>query len=608
MFSVCLVENVGRIFVDEAHELALEEKFRTKWPGIYELCTAQNWARIYLTATLPLIIEASWMQSAGLDPARTILIRQQTNRPELAYHVVRVDPNQHQIDSFVERLTRLVEARVPDPEGRRVIFTSSISACDRLQEGLKCFKHHSGMSRGAREDNLKAWRAGQCKDAARKETWIVATPGLITGYDYHRIDHVIFFELGYGIVSTVQGGGRAGRDGRTANVLLVLSKKVYLPKQVPEGDHQWLDYQHRRWAANTTECRRAIISDVMDGKLVTCVDLIGCNPCDICQPGSDFSHLIRTAMDTALNPIRAEMPTGDLQAHFAAPPNPKMVWNDDWEDMQFDADDLIRNVQLDSPMHQLPTPTPMSTTISPEERAVGNHSSLSPSGTVQSVPNRSSAPNQSSNSRTQKTTKPIQLSCPLGTSSVPEVGMDVRITAAKNIARRTAKQSKSDVLNDFASTLRGHCFVCWTCNGDLIPTTMHTPFLNCPQKLSSASSGRGELKKIITLEKWHFCYYCGLPQDVNRVKLRPPCHPEITGGKNPCPFDGLIFHTLFVLHEFPQLWKHVKTKLQLGDELNDLRNFGTYCSSYKKDTDNYWMGLEIVYWLWNQRKQGLVQL
>jgi len=46
-------------------------------------------------------------------------------------------------------------------------------------------------------------------------------------------------------------------------------------------------------------------------------------------------------------------------------------------------------------------------------------------------------------------------------SSIDEVGMDVRIAVAKNVAQRHTKQSKSEVLNAFAMTVHGHCWMGW---------------------------------------------------------------------------------------------------------------------------------------------------
>jgi hypothetical protein len=61
---------------------------------------------------------------------------------------------------------------------------------------------------------------------------------------------------------------------------------------------------------------------------------------------------------------------------------------------------------------------------------------------------------------------------------------------------------------------------------------------------------------------------------------------------------------LFTLHEYRPLWQVIKAKLGLPDNLDDLNEFGTYCASYSENTSNYWMGLEIVLWLWRERKPG----
>jgi superfamily II DNA helicase RecQ len=116
------------------------------------------------------------------------------------------------------------------PEGRRIMFVASIGECNRLLKSFGCFKHHAEMSADDRHNHLDAWKKGVVVEpdhSERQETWMIATPGLITGYDYHRVEDVIFYEIGYGLLNLVQGGGRGGWSGQRANVILLLSDTVH---------------------------------------------------------------------------------------------------------------------------------------------------------------------------------------------------------------------------------------------------------------------------------------------------------------------------------------------------------------------------------------------
>lgn len=111
------------------------------------------------------------------------------------------------MDSVAKHLMRLLEDKDPEGEGRHIMFVASISECNELASSIGCFKHHGAMSKQDRDAQLKAWKKGTSPETECQETWIIATPGLITGYDYHRVDTVIFYKISYGLLNLVQGGG-----------------------------------------------------------------------------------------------------------------------------------------------------------------------------------------------------------------------------------------------------------------------------------------------------------------------------------------------------------------------------------------------------------------
>jgi len=81
---------------------------------------------------------------------------------------------------------------------------ASIPECDNLAKSFNCYKHHGGMSDEEKKNNMAGWKSGLIQNmdrTVRRETWIVATPGLITGYDYHRVEDILFYEMGYGLLN-----------------------------------------------------------------------------------------------------------------------------------------------------------------------------------------------------------------------------------------------------------------------------------------------------------------------------------------------------------------------------------------------------------------------
>lgn len=600
--SLCRSQGVKRIFFDEGHELLVSQDFRERWSGVYTLATSQSWQRVYLTATLPPVLQDSWYQMAGIDPQKTILIRGPTNRKELGYHIVRVNPKQRQRDSVLEKMVRMLEVRFSDPEARRIIFTASKEDCNSTAERLGCFKHHSGMSRDDREKQLEAWKEGVMTSAEgshRKETWIAATPGLITGYDYHRVDGVIFFEMGYGLLNVVQGGGRAGRDRREGFVFVLTSDNHSTAHRYLKEDPQ-LRGKLVEWLEDKEGCLRMIISDTMDGRKVNCIDLPDCNPCGRCNPDSDAAQLVRKAIRSADAPKKASIPMGDIQELLSKASNTQ-AWDESMEDMDLDTDELMASMDLGS---VAASSTAVSATSSwesitplvprkqqpPIQRG---KPSLNPSG-----PGRSGAPQQPLQPPRHK---------PPTLRPAPNIGMSIRLNGAQNSNMQEVKLNKSTVLNKLATTLRGCCRTCWTWKNRLVRDPGHKEFLDCwkqqfcGDKLTP-SIGAGSFKRLVDMKKWHFCFHCGLPQDVDHIKYRPECHPVPGGGQ--CDFAGLSWYILYTLHQCPALWSKVKEVFQLGEELDDMHAFAAWCSSYDPRSSNYWMGLELVLWFWGEREKG----
>ena len=359
---LCEKYSIQRMFLDECHQAATERKFRNQWVAIHNMIIRNTWQIIHLTATLPICLQQKWETLLGIDRSRTIFLRGPTNRIELAYNVVHVNPKTHHIESVVKQLIRMLEDNNQHPDGRRIMFVASIPECDNLAKSFNCYKHHGGMSDEEKKDNMAGWKSGLIQNmdrTVRRETWIVATPGLITGYDYHRVEDVLFYEMGYGLLNLVQGGGRGGRSGQKANVIVITSDRISeFHTGLKEDDDVELMGLMVKWTHNVTECRRVIISDAMDGMKVTCQDLAGAERCDICKPDSKTAEMIEMAVMNSDKPRGAIMPMEDIQdvigRNAEVGKKGGKEWDDDMDDMEFEGDDLILSLDLST----IKTPAP----------------------------------------------------------------------------------------------------------------------------------------------------------------------------------------------------------------------------------------------------------
>ena len=89
----------------------------------------------------------------------------------------------------------------------------------------------------------------------------------------------------------------------------------YIPKSVKNAGSTtgeldvrlWSDV--KAWVTNTTECRRALISWIMDGEATTCASLPGAFLCDICNPNSLLQQRLARCYEYD-DDLYLDLPTG----------------------------------------------------------------------------------------------------------------------------------------------------------------------------------------------------------------------------------------------------------------------------------------------------------
>ncbi|KAG2216986.1 hypothetical protein INT45_007671, partial [Circinella minor] len=118
-----------------------------------------------------------------------------------------------------------------------------------------------------KDASLKSWREGPSKV-------MVATSSFGTGIDYGQVKLVIHHSYSVDALSYIQEGGRAGRDGKPAQCILVADELML------EGMKQVDDENDDRWKQGKKEfaefilspgCLRHKIQAVVDDKSLPCV-------------------------------------------------------------------------------------------------------------------------------------------------------------------------------------------------------------------------------------------------------------------------------------------------------------------------------------------------
>lgn len=287
-----------RFVVDECHQVITCDTYRKKFSAVKELAQYPI-QKIFLTATLPVFLEDYFLQQVYL-PRSTVIVREPTNRTNIMYHLLRIEQRIRKARDVVVDLAKLVERELWTVASRGIIFCLSRVEVDEIAPLFGNTKTHSDMEPSDRSELQEKWNEG-----LPGHRWMVATTGFIHGIDHPNVDTVIFLEMPYGLNNFVQGGGRAGRGGRPAHVFLLDYCSTFITPVT--GVDCGAVAAGGRFVENRNDCRRTILSEVMDGLPVCCGDLLGADPCDVCKP----SHPMVVASRKLLLPVRDESPAFD---------------------------------------------------------------------------------------------------------------------------------------------------------------------------------------------------------------------------------------------------------------------------------------------------------
>lgn len=209
---------VALLVVDEAHCISTwGHDFRPSYRQIVNLVRALGQSRpelrvLGLTATADARTEAdiaSQLQTAGGQPLR--VLRTPMDRPNLALSVLPVHGPAHKLAVLYELLTRLTGCGILYCATRE---QTEVVADFLQQQGLDVISYHAGYD----PDHKRRLQHAFIADRYRA---IAATNALGMGIDKPDIRFIIHVDLPGSITAYYQEVGRAGRDGRPAQGILL---------------------------------------------------------------------------------------------------------------------------------------------------------------------------------------------------------------------------------------------------------------------------------------------------------------------------------------------------------------------------------------------------
>jgi hypothetical protein len=197
-----MLRQLDRIFVDECHVLL--ESSATWRPDVLWLTelTGKGVQLVYLTATLPPVLQPAFLHAAGLDAKELDVIRDEsTTRPNIAYRVQ--EYKRGFLDTVLAELVAAKRAHY-GPEAQILVYCPTVAETKRLGNMLQCPAYYRTMATDEEKSRLvRAFVAGAEK---------LCTATTVLGLGIHAagvrvVIHVTMCDL---MLNLVQESGRAG--------------------------------------------------------------------------------------------------------------------------------------------------------------------------------------------------------------------------------------------------------------------------------------------------------------------------------------------------------------------------------------------------------------
>jgi ATP-dependent DNA helicase RecQ len=206
--------DVGLVVIDEVHCVSMwGHDFRPDYLFIRRALDALGRPAILgMTATATPETEREIAAALGREPE---VVRTTVVRENLRYEVELVEGNEDRLRSLVGRLKQLRGASA-------IVYARSRLSCERLAQTLRhhdlsAIHYHAGLEAEERTAAQEAFITGRVQT-------VVATTAFGMGIDKPDIRLVALYNYPDSLENYVQMVGRAGRDGRASDTLLLASR------------------------------------------------------------------------------------------------------------------------------------------------------------------------------------------------------------------------------------------------------------------------------------------------------------------------------------------------------------------------------------------------